>query len=47
VSSDAGSTDFASEVVQSGVQFFPSSPQRLAAGALIAVLTTPLYLAGV
>jgi len=31
--------------VQAGIQFFPSSPQRLAAGALIAVLTTPLYLA--
>jgi hypothetical protein len=43
----AGSTDLASQVVQSGVQFFGSSPERLAAGALIAVLTTPLYLASV
>lgn len=43
----AGATGFASQVVQSGVQFFGSSPQRLAAGALIAVLTTPLYLASV
>ena len=34
------------QIVQSGVQFFGASPQRLAAGALIAVLTTPLYLAG-
>lgn len=42
-----GSTDLASQVVQSGVQFFGSSPERLAAGALITVLTTPLYLAGV
>jgi hypothetical protein len=36
--------DLASRVVQSGVQFFGASPHRLAAGALIAVLTTPLYL---
>jgi len=43
----AGSTGMASQVVQSGVQFFGASPERLAAGALIAVLTTPLYLAGV
>jgi Family of unknown function (DUF6796) len=43
----AGSTGMASRVVQSGVQFFGSSPNRLAAGALVAVLTTPLYLAGV
>jgi hypothetical protein len=43
----AGATDLASQVVQSGVQFFGSSPERLAAGALIAVLTTPLYLAAV
>jgi hypothetical protein len=41
----AGTSGFAAQVVQSGVQFFPSSPQRLAAGALVAVLTTPLYLA--
>src|SRR6185503_11262476 len=43
----AGSTDMAAQVVQSGAQFFGSSPERLAAGALVAVLTTPLYLAGV
>lgn len=43
----AGSGGFASQVVQSGVQFFGSSPERLAAGALIPVLTTPLYLASV
>lgn len=43
----AGSTDLAAQVVQSGAQFFGSSPERLAAGALVAVLTTPLYLAGV
>jgi hypothetical protein len=43
----AGSEGIASQVVQSGVQFFPSSPQRLAAGALVAVLTTPLYMAAV
>lgn len=42
----AGS-DFASQVVQSGVQFFAASPERLMAGALVAVLTTPLYLASV
>lgn len=41
------STGLAAQVVQSGAQFFGSSPERLAAGALIAVLTTPLYLAGV
>jgi hypothetical protein len=40
-------TDLASMVVQSGLQFFGASTFRLAAGALIAVLTTPLYLAGV
>lgn len=42
----AGGADFASQIVQSGAQFFGSSPERLAAGALVAVLTTPLYLAG-
>ena len=43
----AGSGGLASQVVQSGVQFFPSSPQRLAAGALVAVFTTPLYMVAV
>lgn len=43
----AGSSGLAARVVQSGVQFFPSSPARLAAGALIPVLTAPLYLAAV
>ena len=43
----AGGSGLATQVVQSGVQFFPSSPQRLAAGAVVAVLTTPLYLAAV
>jgi hypothetical protein len=38
-------TGLSAQVLQSGIQFFPSSPARLAAGALIAVLTTPLYLA--
>lgn len=42
-----GATDFRSQVVQSGVQFFAASPERLIAGALVAVLTTPLYLASV
>lgn len=42
----ASGTDLASQVVQAGAQFFGSSPERLAAGALVAVLTTPLYLAG-
>jgi len=41
----AGESGLRAQVVQAGIQFFPSSPQRLAAGALIAVLTTPLYLA--
>ena len=41
----SGTGGLAGQVVQAGIQFFPSSPQRLAAGALIAVLTTPLYLA--
>ena len=41
----SGTGGLAGQVVQSGIQFFPSSPKRLAAGALIAVLTTPLYLA--
>jgi hypothetical protein len=39
-------SDLASQVVQTGIQFFGSSPQRLAAGALVAVFSTPLYLAG-
>jgi hypothetical protein len=39
-------SDLASQVVQTGVQFFGSSPERLAAGALVAVFSTPLYLAG-
>jgi hypothetical protein len=42
----AGRTDIASQVVLTGIQFFGSSPQRLAAGALVAVFSTPLYLAG-
>src|SRR5262245_26682302 len=41
----ADASGLSGQVVQAGIQFFPSSPQRLAAGALIAVLTTPLYLA--
>src|SRR5580765_354013 len=40
-----GESGLAAQVVQAGIQFFPSSPQRLEAGALVAVLTTPLYLA--
>lgn len=43
----AGATGLSARVVQSGAQFFGSSTERLAAGALIAVLTTPLYLAAV
>jgi hypothetical protein len=43
----AGSSNLTAQVVQSGAQFFGSTPERLAAGALIAVLTTPLYLAGI
>jgi hypothetical protein len=39
-------SDLASQVVQTGIQFFGASPQRLAAGALVAVFSTPLYLAG-
>jgi hypothetical protein len=43
----ANTTDLTAQVVQSGAQFFTSSPERLAAGALVAVLTTPLYLLAV
>jgi hypothetical protein len=42
-----GQSDFTAQVVLSGEQFFGSSPERLAAGALIAVFSTPLYLAGI
>jgi hypothetical protein len=41
----ASESGLRAQVVQAGIQFFPSSPPRLAAGALVAVLTTPLYLA--
>jgi hypothetical protein len=41
----AGASGLKAQVVQAGIQFFSSSPYRLAAGALVAVLTTPLYLA--
>jgi uncharacterized protein DUF6796 len=41
----AGASGLTAQVVQAGIQFFPSSQPRLAAGALVAVLTTPLYLA--
>ena len=42
-----GKTDFVSWVVQLGEHFLGASPERLAAGVLVGVLTTPLYLAGV
>lgn len=45
LATSAGASGLAAQVVQSGAQFFPSSPERLAAGALIAVLTAPMYLA--